>query len=130
MTIHLDSSFLIRALIHASEEAEALSNWLKAGESFSMSAIAWAEFMSGPLDRDEEAFARVLIAEPLPVTGSDAERAAPLFNATGRRRGTLNDCLIAATAIGDNSPLATSNVSDFRRLASHGLRFAYPVKQA
>ena len=124
--IHLDTSFLVHALGHGTDEATQLTRWLKAGGDFGMSTIVWAEFMCGPLDADEEAFARALVPEPSPLSGLDAELGAGLFNATGRRRGSLNDCLIAATAIRAEASLATSNPNDFQRFVPHGLRLAFP----
>jgi predicted nucleic acid-binding protein len=123
-TIHLDTSFLIHALGHATEEAAQLAEWMRVGRRFSISAMAWAELMCGPLDPEEEAFARALLPEPAPLGALDAELGADLFNATGRRRGSLNDCLIAATAIRVGASLATCNVDDFERFVPHGLELA------
>jgi predicted nucleic acid-binding protein len=50
-----------------------------------------------------------------------AALAARLFHESGRRRGTLIDCMIAAVAIEDESPIATANVHDFQRFESAGL---------
>ena len=41
----------------------------------------------------------------------DAARGAELYNATGRRRGSLADCLIAATCLRLNAAIATDNVA-------------------
>jgi hypothetical protein len=40
--IHLDTSFLIRALVRDSPEDERLRAWLGAGKPLAMSAVAWA----------------------------------------------------------------------------------------
>ena len=43
---------------------------------------------------------------------------------TGRRSGSLLDCVIAATAISRDEEPATANRKDFRRFEAHGLRLA------
>jgi predicted nucleic acid-binding protein len=53
-----------------------------------------------------------------------AERSAQLFNATGRRRGSLLNCLVAAAAIEAGAALATENPRDFERFESAGLTLA------
>jgi predicted nucleic acid-binding protein len=55
---------------------------------------------------------------------SHAERAAALFNGTGRIRRLKFDCLIAASALVAGAELATRNLEDFRVFLPHGLRLA------
>jgi len=63
-----------------------------------------------------------LIDERAPFTERHADLAAELFNATGRRRGSFADCMIAATALAAGAPIATANVADFERFEPAGLR--------
>ena len=97
---------------------------LRANEPLVMSAMAWAEFLCGPLDAGDEALARALLRTIEPLTAEDAEQGAKLFNVTGRRSRTLADCLIAATAIRCGAPVATANVEDFHPFVAHGLVLA------
>ncbi len=82
--------------------------WLSTGEPLRISTIAWAEFPCGPLSPDDAAAARALLPNPEPPLPADAERAADLFNATGRRRRSLADCMIAATCVRLGATLATA----------------------
>ncbi len=120
--IQLDTSFLIRSLVRGSREDKLLRRWLARGEPVGVSSIAWAEFLCGPLPPELARVARRVVSEPAPFGADHAERAAHLFNASGRRRGTLVDCMVAAVAIGHDAALATSNPADFKRLLPHGLR--------
>ena len=119
--IHLDTSFLIRAGVPGSGEDRALRRWLRASESIRVSAIVWAEFLCGPVPDFVAEETAELLGEPIAFDGIDATIAAQLFNASGRRRGSTIDCMIAAIAIRANATLATANVADFRRFASYGL---------
>ena len=56
--------------------------------------------------------------------GGNAEKAAELFNLTGRRSRSYVDCCIAAIAIRAQAPLATSNRHDFTSMAAQGLMLA------
>ena len=63
-----------------------------------------------------------IVAERVPFNDEDAAAAARLFNLIGRRRGSLTDCMIAATALRLGASLATANLPDFRRFETAGLR--------
>ena len=121
--VHLDTSFLIRALLPGTSESKRLEEWLGGRRPLVVSAMAWAEFLAGPLDDETLRLAGRLVGVAAAVTGVHAERAAQLFNATGRRRGALADCLIAAVAIEDGATLATADAG-FERFADAGLALA------
>lgn len=122
--IHLDTSFVIRALDHGSSEDRRLRSWIREGEVLSMSAVAWAELLCGPLSSPEMQAVTGIVEHRLDFTADHAEIAARLFNETGRRRGSIVDCMIAAVALAEGSPLATANVGDFRRFSEAGLSLA------
>jgi predicted nucleic acid-binding protein len=119
--VHLDTSFLIKALVPGTREDQQLRAWLQQGTDIAMSSVAWAEFLCGPVSRDDRRRARTVIGMPLTLAEEEATRAAELFNASGRRRGSLPDCLIAATALKAGAAVATSNPADFRRFERAGL---------
>jgi predicted nucleic acid-binding protein len=119
--IHLDTSFLIRALVAGTPQEARLLGWLAGPEAVAASAIAWAEFLCGPVSADVTALARTLLGDPVPLGVTAAERAARLFNEPGRRRGSLLDCLVAATALDAGARLATENPRDFSRFRAAGL---------
>ena len=119
--IHLDTSFLIQALVRGTPPETKLQTWLSSGDELGISSIALSEFLCGPLTAQEVALAQVLFAEPEPFNASDAHKAAELFNATGRRSRSLADCQIAAVALRCGARLATANASDFAVFQSYGL---------
>jgi predicted nucleic acid-binding protein len=122
--IHLDTSFLVRALVSGTRESSKLHGWLKERGRVAISAFTWGEFLCGPLREADEAQARRIAPTHLPVRTAEAAEGARLFNEAGRRRGSLPDCIIAATAILAGAELATSNPSDFRRFQDAGLLLA------
>lgn len=122
--IHLDTSFLIRALVSGSPEDSALRGWLRRSVPVGASAVVWAELLCGPLTAKQAEIALLVVGEPVPFGREDAALAASLFNAAGRRRGSLVDCMVAAAAIRAEAALATANEADFTRLRPHGLRLA------
>ena len=122
--IHLDTSFLIRGLRAGSPESERLTAWAQADETIAMSAVAWTEFLCGPLDAGTASLAAVIVDRRVHYTDEMATVAARLFNDTGRRRNSLTDCMIAATAIAEGIAVATSNRRDFSRFEVFGLALA------
>ena len=106
--IHLDTSFLIRALMRGTPEDQALRRWIANGESLAVCSIAWAEFQCGPLTSSELAVAGAIIGRHRDFTKNDAETAARGFNESGRSRGSLIDCMIAAAAQADGAPVAAA----------------------
>ena len=120
--IHLDTSFLVRGLLLGSPQDRKLRDWLRSGEEVGISCIGWAEFLCGPLEGGQLELASRFLPRPEPFNARDAELAARLFNVSWRRRGTLSDCMIAATAIRSDAALATDNPKDFRRLETAGLK--------
>ena len=46
--IHLDTNYLIGLLIKGSQAGE-VDRWLAAGQTLATSAIAWTEFLNGPV---------------------------------------------------------------------------------
>ena len=119
--IHLDTSFLIRALLPGSPQREQLRTWAGANETITMSSVAWTEFLCGPLDARAASLAATLVDRRLDFTTEMAEVAVRLFNLTGRRRNSMTDCMIAAAAIAEDTAIATSNLRDFSRFEEHGL---------
>jgi len=122
--IHLDTSFLIRAMARESAEDRKLRGWLNDGFKIGISAIGWAEFLCGPLSAEDLRLARRLLTAIEPLIEGDGPLSARLFNVSGRRRGSLVDCMIAAIAIRLEASLATTNRADFRRFESEGLNLA------
>lgn len=123
--IHLDTHYLIQGARVGSPENLTLESWIQSGEPLAISALAWMEFTTGPLDSEADAHARILLGERIvPFGAREAELAARLFNLTGRRRGLRYDSMIAAVAINAGAELATANRADFTVFESHGLRLA------
>jgi len=119
--IHLDTSFLIHALVPSSRADRRLRRWLRDGDDLAISSIAWAEFLCGPVGTTDVDVVSAMFQEIVSYTVADSELTARLFNQGGRRRGTLADCMIAAVAIRAGAPLATTNPRDFERFASESL---------
>jgi predicted nucleic acid-binding protein len=124
--IHLDTSFLIRALVRGSAEDHRLRAWLADGTPLGISAVSWAEFLCGPVGEDDVRLAVRIVHEPVAFGSHDPAATAKLFNMAGRRRGSFVDCMIAAVALGAGAALATGNPADFRRFEPAGLKVIAP----
>jgi predicted nucleic acid-binding protein len=124
-TIHLDTCFLIHALVPNSNADAQLREWLSRGHRISMNSIAWTEFLCGLLTSSDLSLAEQIVTERLDYTEFDARRTAEFFNSTGWRRGKLVDCMIAASACERDAPLATLNPKNFIAFQEAGLCLAF-----
>ena len=123
--IHLDTNVLIFGLLPEHPIHGQLFERNRQGEVFAASAMAWSEFHCGPVSSHQIAAWETLLAGGvLPIDRAVSERAAALFNQTGRRSRTLPDCIVAATAISHGAPLVTLNRTDFERFLPYGLVLA------
>jgi len=120
--LHLDTNALIALTDPAAAALPVVMERCQAGALPEASAVAWHEFVRGPLLTDELLrVQRVLDGRVVPVSRETAELAARLFNATGRRRASTADCFIAANALEHGAMLATANTDDFAPFAPFGL---------
>ncbi len=122
--IHVDTSFLIDALTGGSPAASKLDAWVAADQIIAMSAVAWTEFLCGPLDARAASLASGIVERRVDYTAEMGAVAARLFNKTGRRRNSLPDCMIAAAAIAEGTAIATGNPRNFSRFEEYGLALA------
>lgn len=113
--IHVDTGFIIHALVPVSRADRRLRQFLREGEEVAVSSIAWTEFLCGPVGTNEIEYVRSVFREISPFTDADCETAGDLFNRGGRRRRSLADCMIAAVALRGGASLATTNPKDFQR---------------
>jgi hypothetical protein len=104
-----------------------LYQWLAAGESVAANALAWTEFLNGPVHPQEITLVESGIESwVVPFDKATAVLAAELFNKTGRRRGSRFDCVSGATAILARAEVATVNESDFKVFVPRGVKLAVP----
>ena len=117
--ICVDSNYLIRGLVPGTPEARKLVEWHLAGETLVTSAIAWYEFLCGPVTaahvRAMDAF---LTGGHIPFEGAQAAEAARLFNAAGRPRRLRVDAMIPASPIVARSRSSESSRSSAAASAS------------
>jgi predicted nucleic acid-binding protein len=122
--IYLDTNFLIGAIDPLSLEQRRIRDWVSRRRVIRISSVAWAEFLCGPVRAEDILLAGTLVGEPVPFSAEDGNTAAWLFNHSGRRRGSLLDCMIAAAAINASAALATNDVAHFERFVDAGLDLA------
>ena len=122
--IHLDTNYLVDLSEPGSRAWNEIRDWIAAAEPLATSSVAWSEYLCGPVSPEAIALARQVVGDPVPFTWQDAELAADMFNASGRRRSVFRDCMIAASAVHAGAAVATSNVPDFKRMAPFGVVIA------
>lgn len=119
--IHFDTNGLIY-LPQWAREGHPVVDRVASGEPAAACAIVWYEYLCGPLAPGEAELAHAFLqGRVLAVTAEDAQLAATLFSATGRRRAHRTDTLVAACAIRAKAAFVTANVNDFTALVAHGL---------
>ena len=120
--ICLDTNYLIHALVPDTDEARQVTDWLRQKSPLAMPAVAWYEFLCGPMTPKDLKMAQVILtAGVLPFGSDQAAVSAKLVNKTGRQRA-LRVAMIAATAICAGASLATGNLDDFRPFEALGLK--------
>ena len=127
--LHLDTNALIALADPAGGVVKFVRDRVQSGMLPAASAVAWHEFVRGPLMPDELLrVERVVGARVQPVSRSTSELAARLFNATGRRRASTADCFIAAGAIEQDAELLTADGDDFKPFTHFGHKLATGVR--
>lgn len=124
--LHLDTNALIALPVWA-REGHTLIERVLSGEQAAVSAVAWYEFLCGPVAQKEIELASAFIENRvIPVDADHAALAAELFNASGRRRVLRTDTLIAAVALHADADLVTLNRKDFEAINAPRLRLLPP----
>lgn len=120
--IHLDANLLIALVKKTDAHHPAAARVMTGSGPFVSSSIAWMEFLSKPVHpHDTAALQAILTGGILPFDEKTATLAGELFHATGSKRRTRLDTMIAATAILAGAQLATTNPDDFQAFVPHGL---------
>jgi predicted nucleic acid-binding protein len=122
--IALDANYLVKGLVRGTAASQQIRAWVQEGYGMAMSAVAWSEYLCGPVDSAVIPAARQLVRHVDALDVEDAEMAARLLNDSGRRSRSHTDCMIAAHAIRRDLVFATLNASDFRPFQRFGLRLA------
>ena len=121
--LHLDTNALIALSDPSHPLFQRIERRLEEGWTAGTDAVAWHEYVRGPmLAEDRERVLLVIENRVSALTRDIAERAAELFNATGRRRASTADCLIAAACLQADAELVTDHADDFAVFTRHGLK--------
>ncbi len=120
--ICLDTNYLILGLVADSSESNELRAWAAAGEVLVTPMVAWYEFLCGPISAVQRNTMRAFMQTLLPFDAPQAQIAAELYNASGRRRSLRVDAMIAAAAMSAGARLATNNREDFEVFVQSGLK--------
>lgn len=112
---HLDTDFLVKALLASGPERELLRKLSDSPAEMEMSALAWYEFCRGSRLPQQEAIARSFLEADgvIDFDESIAARAADIFRRLGSPRRRAADIAIAAVAISRDARLLTGNVRDY-----------------
>jgi len=116
VTVHLDTSVLIDALVGPRPLLAALTNLTERGDRPVISTMVLYEWLRGPRTRadlvvQEDLFPR---AEALPFGVPEADMAAKLYTRVRRARQREFDIAVAACAIVHGGALWTLNRDDFK----------------
>lgn len=118
--ILVDTDVLIDFLRHKSGAKEILEE-ASASHDLYLSVMTVAELMAGMRPAETEATEALISGFTLlPVTETIARQGGTLRRKIGSKKALLADCLIAATAIGEDCLLLTHNQKGY---ASSGVRF-------
>jgi len=128
--ICLDTNYLILGLVQGSREADELIAWSDSGKAFCTASTAWYEFLCGPVSAAHVSIMRGSLQHILPFDDRQAQEAARLYNATGRKRRLRVDAMIAAAATSHQVPLATNNREDFAAFVPLGLELTATANPA
>jgi predicted nucleic acid-binding protein len=115
LTIHLDTSALVSAIVESGDAARRVRRWILDGERVTLSALVLYEWLRGPR-RDEELQqqSELFAVQPVVAFGpEEAATAALLYRRLQRPRSREIDLGIAACALVHDAALWTLNPRDF-----------------
>lgn len=112
---HLDTDFLVKALLSTGPERETLIRLSATRCELEMSSIAWYEFCRGPRTPEQLARARAHLEDEgiIAFTEELAERSASIFRSLGSPRKRAADVAIACVAMERGARLLSGNLRDY-----------------